>query len=308
MITSLVGYTGFVGSNIASNNDFTNLYNSKNIEESFGTNPDLLVYAGVRAEKYLANQNAQGDFEIVKDAFDNIKKINPKQIVLISSIDVYKNPVDVDEDSEIEIDGLHPYGLNRYYLEQWIENEFNNSLIIRLPGLFGKNIKKNFIYDMIYVIPKMLNRGKFEEIRSVYPKIENYYIHENNGFYKCKDLTTQERDSLREIFNNIGFSALNFTDSRGVFQFYNLSRLWTHIQIALEKGLHKLNLATEPVSIHEVYEYIKKENFKNEISTTIPYYNYKTKYAELFQGKNGYICNREEVLKDIKSFVEGYNI
>ncbi|WP_312832212.1 NAD(P)-dependent oxidoreductase [Sedimentibacter saalensis] len=308
MITSLVGYTGFVGSNIASNNNFTNLYNSKNIEESFGTNPDLLVYAGVRAEKYLANQNAQGDFEIVKNAFDNIKKINPKQIVLISSIDVYKNPIDVDEDSKIEVDGLHPYGLNRYYLEQWIENEFNNSLIIRLPGLFGKNIKKNFIYDMIYVIPKMLNRDKFEEIRSVYPKIENYYIHENNGFYKCKDLTTQERDSLREIFNNIGFSALNFTDSRGVFQFYNLSRLWTHIQIALENGLHKLNLATEPVSIHEVYEYIKKENFKNEISTTIPYYNYKTKYAELFQGKNGYICNRVEVLKDIKSFVEGYNI
>ena len=34
---------------------FDAVYNSKNIEEAFCTNPDLLVYAGLRAEKYLAN-------------------------------------------------------------------------------------------------------------------------------------------------------------------------------------------------------------------------------------------------------------
>ena len=90
MITSLVGYTGFVGSNIIKNFKFDNLYNSKNIDEAFGTNPDLLVYSGVRAEKFLANNEPKKDLEIIKNAFNNIKKINPKHVVLISTIDVYK--------------------------------------------------------------------------------------------------------------------------------------------------------------------------------------------------------------------------
>ena len=66
MKTCLVGYTGFVGSNLALQHQFTEIYNSKNIEKAFGTQPDLLVYSGVRAEKFLANQNSEEDFEIVK--------------------------------------------------------------------------------------------------------------------------------------------------------------------------------------------------------------------------------------------------
>ncbi|MEG2500937.1 MAG: NAD(P)-dependent oxidoreductase, partial [Oscillospiraceae bacterium] len=36
MKTALVGYTGFVGSNIAAAHPFDGLYNSKNIKEAFG--------------------------------------------------------------------------------------------------------------------------------------------------------------------------------------------------------------------------------------------------------------------------------
>ena len=35
-------------------------------------------------------------------------------------------------------------------------------------------------------------------------------------------ITDLEREGLKEVFLNIGFSALNFTDNRGRFQFYNL--------------------------------------------------------------------------------------
>ena len=51
----LVGYTGFVGSNIYAKGQFDAVFNSKNITQAFGLQPDLLVYAGLRAEKYLAN-------------------------------------------------------------------------------------------------------------------------------------------------------------------------------------------------------------------------------------------------------------
>ncbi len=95
---ALVGYTGFVGSNIyiSANGKIDSTYNSKNISEAFGTKPELLIYSGLRAEKYLANNNADKDMELIKQAEFNIAKINPKRLVLISTIDVFKTPVDDD--------------------------------------------------------------------------------------------------------------------------------------------------------------------------------------------------------------------
>ena len=119
---ALVGYTGFVGSNIYASGDFDAVYNSKNIEDAYGTNPDLLVYAGLRAEKYLANNDPKKDMELIIQAEENIQKINPRKLVLISTIDVFKIPNDVDENSVINTEGLHAYGYNRYQLEIWVRD------------------------------------------------------------------------------------------------------------------------------------------------------------------------------------------
>ncbi len=304
MTTFLVGYTGFVGSNLVNQYAFDGLFNSKKIEKAFGKNPDLLVYSGVPAQKFIANKNPEEDFKVIENAIENIKKINPKKIVLISTIDIYKNPDLVDEDTEIISEDLEAYGKNRYYLEKWVKENYQDYLIVHLPGLYGKNIKKNFIYDLIKIIPSMLKEEKFIELKNKNNFIESYYEKEDNGFYKCKSLTPDENKKLKEYFNTIDFSALNFTDSRGIFQFYNLAYLWKHIIIALENNIKVLNLATEPVSIHEVYHYILQKDFRNEINNSVPYYNFKTKYDSLYGGKNGYIFDKEFILEDIKQFVE----
>ena len=161
---AIVGYTGFVGSNIVASHSFEGCYNSKNISAAYGTKPDLLVYSGVPAEMFLANQNPEADRELMNKAIENIKKIQPKKLVLISTIAVYQNPDRVDEDYEIDESTLTAYGANRLYLERWVEANINDYLIVRLPGLFGKNIKKNFIYDYIYYIPAMLNQEKYAEL------------------------------------------------------------------------------------------------------------------------------------------------
>ena len=113
----LVGHTGFVGSNLLESTSFDFCFNSKNIIEAFGLNPDVLVYSGVRAEKFLANKEPEKDFEIILEAIENIKKINPKQVILISTVDVYPNPIAVDENTEIDLEVVQPYGKNRLYLE-----------------------------------------------------------------------------------------------------------------------------------------------------------------------------------------------
>lgn len=304
-MNALVGYTGFVGSNIYEAGNFDAVYNSRNIEEAFGTNPDLLIYAGLRAEKYLANNAPEKDMALIDEAYENIEKIGARKLVLISTIDVFKNPRGADENTVIDTDGLHPYGYDRYVLECKVRERYPDALIIRLPGLFGKNIKKNFIYDYINVIPFMLKADKFNELADSDPRLNDYYELQDNGFYKV-NVSESDRDMLKERFFALGFSALNFTDSRSIYQFYDLSRLWSDIQTALEAGLTLWHPATEPVSAAEVYEYLRGIPFVNELNGTPADYDYRTLYASLFGGRDGYIRSKAEVLGDIKKFVESY--
>jgi hypothetical protein len=302
-MNSLVGYTGFVGSNLVKALNFDFLYNSKNIRDAFGTKPDLLVYSGIRAEKFLANNDPDKDYQHIQDAFHNICKIDPKKIVLISTVDVYKTPVDVDESSNIETEGLHPYGMNRYLLEQMVLKSGIKALIVRLPGLYGENIKKNFIYDLIHIVPSMLNEQKFLELMQKNIFIKDYYIRNENGFYKCKQLSKQEFSIVKQYFEHIGYNALNFTDSRGVFQFYNLFYLWNHIQIALNHDIRILNIVTEPMSVGELYKYIKKTDFINLLDRPVPKYNVRSMYSRFLSQNDEYVFNKDFMLKDINEFV-----
>lgn len=303
-MNALVGYTGFVGSNLYEAGEFDAVYNSKNIQEAFGTNPDLLVYAGVCAEKYLANNAPDKDLEQIKIAEDNISKINPKKLVLISTIDVFKNPLGVDENSIIDIEGLHAYGYNRYLLECWVRENYTDALIVRLPGLFGKNIKKNFIYDYINLIPSMLKEEKFIEFLEREPRLKDFYKKLDNGFYKV-EVNDEKKEILKGIFRKLGFSALDFTDSRSRYQFYNLQRLWSDIGIALRADIRLWHAATEPVSAGELYKFLTGKNFVNELSGVPMNYDYKTIYSRLYGGKNGYICDKTCIMEDINCFVQG---
>lgn len=302
-MNALVGYTGFVGSNLYKNGSFDKVYNSRNISESYGLEPDLLVYAGLRAEKYLANNEPQKDMEQISEAEENIRRINPKKLVLISTIDVFKTPAGVDENSHIKTEGLHAYGYNRYMLELWVRENYSDALIIRLPGLFGENIKKNFIYDYINIIPFMLKENKYFELVAKAPIISEFYNDMGNGFFKV-NVSEEKKDDLKEVFKKLGFSALNFTDSRSKYQFYNLENLWEDIQIALKEDLHLWHPATEPISARELYNYLEKQDFINELDGVPANYNYKTIYAELFGGENGYICNKDNIMDDIRKFVK----
>lgn len=301
---ALVGYTGFVGSNLYAAGDFDAAYNSKNIKDAYGTSPDLLIYAGVRAEKYLANHAPQKDMELIEQAKDNIAKINPKKAVLISTIDVFKSPKGVDENSEIDTENLHAYGYNRYQLELWVRETYPDALIIRLPGLFGKNIKKNFIYDFINVIPSMLKAEKFEELSAIDPELKKYYRMQENGFYGVM-VSDEDRKELKERFRKVGFSALNFTDSRSIYQFYNLERLWNDIQTLLKAEIKLWHASVEPVSAGEIYEYLTGEKFVNELDGVPADYDYRSVYADLFDGESGYICDKKTVLDEIRRFAIG---
>lgn len=303
---ALVGYTGFVGQNLYAAGSFDALYNSRNIGEAFGTNPDILFFCGIGAQKFLANTDPAADMAVVQEAMDNIARIAPKKLVLISTVDVYDNPAGVDEDTHINQHALHPYGLHRLRLEQWAQQNFEDGklLIVRLPGLYGQGLKKNFLYDLITVVPAMLSAEKIEMLDKDY--LLGFYQDAGNGFYKKKDKGTPEKQAqLKAYFENKGFTALSFTDSRAVFQFYNLEYLYGHIQTALCEGIRLLNITAEPTAASVIYEYLYPgKDFINHLSKTPPYYDSRSKWAAELGGREGYLFDRDFVLEDIRRFVQ----
>jgi hypothetical protein len=147
--SAIIGYSGFVGSTLCNQFKFTDFYNSKNTSSLANRHYDFVVCAAAPGEKWKANQYPDMDLANIKSLASNLKSMNANLFILISTIDVYSNPTDVNEDSKTTDDKLIPYGKNRLFLENFIRNNFSKYLIVRLCALFGKGLKKNFVFDLI---------------------------------------------------------------------------------------------------------------------------------------------------------------
>ena len=304
MKTTLVGYTGFVGGNLAARHDFDRCYNSKNIGDAFGESHELVVYCGVRAEKFLANRDPEGDRAVIENAKRNIERMKPETLVLVSTVDVYRNPVGVDETSEMELDGLHPYGANRYALECWAREHVRNCFVVRLPALVGRGLKKNAVYDMINRIPSMLKAEKFEELCEKSPLVRGAYaLDAASGFYKLNPLAAGDRAALRAFYEQNDFSALSFTNGNSAFQFYDLACLWDDIRRMMSRDVRLLNIVSEPVTVAEVYRAAFGGAYP-ETGAPVVRYDIETAHADLFDRPSGrYGYGREEILFRIRQGV-----
>ncbi len=159
MSKAIIGYTGFIGSNLIRQAKYDDFYNSQNIESVAGKSFDLLACTAAPAEKWLANKEPVKDKENLQKLIKNLQQVSAKKVILISTIDVYNQPVEVDEDTSINAEILHPYGKHRLELETMIQNQFD-ALVVRLPGLFGKGMKKNIIYDFLHNnLLEKINKG-----------------------------------------------------------------------------------------------------------------------------------------------------
>lgn len=149
MNNALIGYSGFVGGTLLKQTSFESLYRSNNIAEIKHQSFDLVVCAGAPAQKWIANKEPEADRKKIEDLISHLKTIQCKTFVLISTVDVFKNSLGVDEETFVDENGLHAYGLHRRLLEKFVENHFPNYLIVRLPGLVGPGLRKNVIYDFL---------------------------------------------------------------------------------------------------------------------------------------------------------------
>lgn len=150
MTTAIVGHTGFVGGNLVAAHGFDELFNSSNVAEMQGREYDLVVWSAAKAEKWRANQDPEADARHIEELERLLSSFTARRLVLISTVDVYGMPIEVTEDTPVQTDGLHAYGMNRFHLEQFARERFAHTHVLRLPGLFGPGIKKNVIYDLLH--------------------------------------------------------------------------------------------------------------------------------------------------------------
>lgn len=96
---------------------------------------------------------------------------------------------------------------------------------------------------------------------------------------------------------------LHKVNAAGVYQFYDLNRLWADVPLALDSGLPLVNLATEPVSIREVAAEVFDRSFTNDPGTPPARYDMRSKHAPLYGGRGGYLYDRGQVIDGLRAFV-----
>lgn len=248
MSDALIGHTGFVGGVVRRAHAFDAMYNSSSIESIRGRSFDLVVCAAAPAEKWRANQDPDADLANLTGLMRCLEEVDAGHFVLVSTVDVYPSPMEVDEDTSIDADGGAPYGRHRYRLERFCAGRFDTT-IIRLPALFGPGLKKNAIFDL---------------------------IHDNR---------------------------VGLINPDSTFQFYDLSRVWGDIGRVRDLGLALVNIATEPLSMRDIARDAFGLDFENPAAPEPAHYDFRSRYAELFGGRDGYLYDRGQVMADLTDFV-----
>jgi nucleoside-diphosphate-sugar epimerase len=150
MASALIGHSGFVGGNLATQHRFDDTFNSSSIAQIVGRAYDTLVVSGAPAAKWIANRDPEADIANLRRLMDCLDGVRADHVILVSTIDVYPEPVAVDERTVLDPRVGQPYGRHRLMLERFVQERFDDVTVVRLPGLFGPGLKKNIIYDFLH--------------------------------------------------------------------------------------------------------------------------------------------------------------
>jgi nucleoside-diphosphate-sugar epimerase len=169
-----VGAYGFVGSTLVQvlsqlGHDCVAI-DRDNYSAMVGTKGDVLINANGNSAKYLAERDPAGEIDrSVTPVMRSCLDFAAPRYVLVSSADVYpcqSDPKLNSERSEIAVEKLSVYGLNKYLAECVVRNRCAQWLILRLGGLLGPGLRKNPVFDLLTGQPLR-----------VHPDSEFGYIH-----------------------------------------------------------------------------------------------------------------------------------
>jgi len=149
MTDALIGHSGYVGGQLARQHAFEAQFRSHDIASIAGRRFDLVACAGAPGAKWLANRDPDADRASIGRLTAALATLSCERFVLISTVDVFGEPVGVDERSPVDVTRATAYGRHRRELEEFVVNRFGNALVVRLPGLVGPGLRKNVLFDLL---------------------------------------------------------------------------------------------------------------------------------------------------------------
>lgn len=201
-------------------------FDSKTVSQAFSKSYDLVIYAGVRATKYIAERNPVEDEVHCDEALGQLSRLKSKRIVLISTIDASLAGFE-----RLETDRMtSAYGRNRLHLEskasEFFENTPTDFRILRLPALYGTYVKKNQWFNIV----KGVDSIKLDDTMSkLIDSIKEDYRFDLKSMHSILDDT-------------LDVNILSTINRHSTFVWFNLD----DVLIAIEKlfnSKHKLMLA-----------------------------------------------------------------
>ncbi|MGY1804705.1 NAD-dependent epimerase/dehydratase family protein [Blastococcus sp. SYSU D00922] len=146
---ALVGWTGFVGGALEPRVRPVARFRSTDIDQLADADVTEVVCAGAPAEKWRANAEPEADWAGISRLIEALDRSRATSCVLVSTVDVYSDSRRADESTAADTTQEQAYGRHRALLEEFVTRRFEDSLIVRLPGMFGPGLKKNLVFDLI---------------------------------------------------------------------------------------------------------------------------------------------------------------
>lgn len=189
-----------------------------NINQSF----DILIHcaSAVPSFGYSDSKVMKINFFGFKRLLKFCKKFDCKKIVLISSFDVYGTIKANFITEKTKFNKPNNYGISKIKMEKALKNYCEKyhcfSLILRCPGIVGKNSKHNFIsrsliqikkYKKIKINNPNLMFNNIIHVKTISNIIENYISKKNSN--EIFNLGSKNKMKFKEIFSYI-FKKMNY--------------------------------------------------------------------------------------------------
>jgi hypothetical protein len=310
LLDAIIGHTGFVGGHLTKQHAFEARFNTSNIDDALGCQFSTVVCAAAPGSMFEANRFPDLDAERIENLVSNLSRIKAQHFVLISTIAVLEDPADQVDELTDRFESNKAYGKNRRRLEAFCSDRFKSCQVLRLPALFGHGLRKNFIFDLLHPAPSMLTKALYEKVSSSVPSemsrvlADVYEWDANLNVHKINRAALTEsgqRQELEAALIEGALSAVQFTNPETTFQFYNMDRLWSDIEVTRRDGIRMIHLAMEPIRASRIHEELLGRPMPPN-AAPLHHENMWTRYSDSWGRSGPYLDDSPSILATLKAF------
>lgn len=159
---AVIGYTGVIGSKVFEQLHSFKQYevdgfNRDNLSELLQQEYDCVICAAPSSEKFKTNIGLANPVEEIEILVDTIAKVKAMQFVLVSS--------------QTALHSENRYGQVQNEVCQAVLQHHSNHSIYFMDTLYGENLKKGLIHDLLHQQWSFVTKEQLEKI----PALESYY-------------------------------------------------------------------------------------------------------------------------------------